>query len=316
MEKSRELRKQLTKGVLTLGDEGAKLVADTYYYIQKGRIAAEAKGRILKDIIGSSEFYDAVAAELGALEQSLQSAMGRYVASYPWGQWALSVPGIGPVTATMLCAYVDPVRFPNPSKVWRAAGLDPSATDYKYSRRMKAMAYYIGEAFVRASNSPYRELFNIRKRKEWGKNLSGQNAERALEIASRWKDKNAPSYLWLSGQVDLDYAKEVAAGLHQGETKPKVNPDNSVPMLPPAHIHARARRWIAKLFIAHFWEVRYYYLFNEVPPKPYAVQHQGHTDYIPPWKAPWLTNPEGVWPWVEIVPVLSGRSSKSLAAGV
>lgn len=52
-------------------------------------------------------------------------------------------------------------------------------------------------------------------------------------------------------------------------------------MLPPAHVHARAKRWVVKLFLAHFHEVYYKEHFGKMPPKPYVIGIMGHVDYLP-----------------------------------
>lgn len=62
---------------------------------------------------------------------------------------------------------------------------------------------------------------------------------------------------------------------------------DGLPMLPPAHIHAMARRWTVKLFISHAWEVAQ----NLLPEgerkdvKPYAIAKLGHPEehiIVPP----------------------------------
>ena len=51
-------------------------------------------------------------------------------------------------------------------------------------------------------------------------------------------------------------------------------------MLPPAHIHARAKRWVVKLFLAHWHEVAFCERLGTMPPKPYVIEHCGHIHKI------------------------------------
>lgn len=56
--------------------------------------------------------------------------------------------------------------------------------------------------------------------------------------------------------------------------------------LPPGHIDSRAVRWTIKLFLSHWWSVKYWYQNNEVPPVPYPAAHLGHVHIIPPPNCP------------------------------
>jgi len=56
-----------------------------------------------------------------------------------------------------------------------------------------------------------------------------------------------------------------------------------LPMLPPAHIHARARRYAVKLFLSHYHHVAYEVATGQKPPKPYVLDRiPGHTHYVAP----------------------------------
>ena len=50
--------------------------------------------------------------------------------------------------------------------------------------------------------------------------------------------------------------------------------------LPPAHIHARARRWTVKLFLSHWWEQMFVFTYDKDAPPPYPIAIMGHSDYI------------------------------------
>jgi hypothetical protein len=62
---------------------------------------------------------------------------------------------------------------------------------------------------------------------------------------------------------------------------------DGVPMLPPAQIHARARRYAITIFLSHLHHVMYVDYFGREPPIPYVFQHgdhlgNAHSHYIPP----------------------------------
>jgi len=52
--------------------------------------------------------------------------------------------------------------------------------------------------------------------------------------------------------------------------------------LPPAHIHARAKRYAVKLFLSGYFEVGYELLHGKKPPLPYPIAILGHAHKIEP----------------------------------
>ena len=59
--------------------------------------------------------------------------------------------------------------------------------------------------------------------------------------------------------------------------------------LPKAHVHARARRWVAKLFLSHVHQAMYEDYFGQPAPKPYVFEkcQGGHRHFIAPPNWPW-----------------------------
>lgn len=127
-----------------------------------------------------------------------------------------------------------------------------------YNAKLKVLAVFkAGESFVKTCNLPksfYGKLYRQRKDMEIAKNDAGMFADQAAAKLEKFNiGKDTEAY------------KHYAAG-----------------KLPPAHIHARARRYAVKLFIAHFQHVLYKSHFKTDPPMPYVIGVKGHKDYIPP----------------------------------
>ncbi len=126
-----------------------------------------------------------------------------------------------------------------------------------WNAKLKVLCWKIGESFVKTSNKPesfYGRLYRERKEYETRKNEAGEYAEQAARILKTKKigrDTVAYSY----------YAKG---------------------MLPPGHIHARAKRWAVKLFLSHYHEAAYFLEHGVLPPNPYPLVHLGHVHYIAP----------------------------------
>ncbi len=116
-------------------------------------------------------------------------------------------------------------------------------------------AFKLGESFVKVQNNPndiYGKLYATRKAQEQTRNDALEFRDIALQRANT-------------------VSKSTEAYRHYSAGK-----------LPPAHIHARARRYAVKIFLSHLHEVWYEMHFGKQPPAPYAMVHLGHTDYIPP----------------------------------
>lgn len=115
----------------------------------------------------------------------------------------------------------------------------------------------IGESFVKVSgneNDFYGKIYAARKLSEIAKNDAGEFSPQA-----------AAALLAKKFGADTQARKFYEEG-----------------KLPPAHIHARAKRYAVKLFLSHYQHVGWVLAFNEAPPKPYVMVHMGHAHYIPP----------------------------------
>jgi hypothetical protein len=209
-----------------------------------------------------------------------------------------------------------------------------------FNANLKTLCYLIGESFVKVSNNNkdfYGKFYRERKDLEWSRNLSGQFAEQAeRELGVKRFGEDAAARMWYGGEFSPVIAaafRTHGVGFFTGDTRniPTVaelkNLDtlkgptakryathmtemdldiaaeySGVKMLPPAHIHSRARRIAIKMFLSHYWEVAYEIHYGKRPPVPYVIEHMGHVHQIPPPN----------WPMVETKPAIK-RSSKKVA---
>jgi len=163
----------------------------------------------------------------------------------------------------------------------RAGALRP------WDARLKCLCWKIGESFVKVSNhekSFYGRLYRQRKEYEWDRNLKGDYAELAKQTLSKRRfGVDTVTRKWYEGRIS---AKLVRQWLEQEDRSPNYlveaseKTDGQLPMLPPAHIHARATRWVVKLFLSHWHAQAYRNHYGAEPPKPYAQAHLGHAHMI------------------------------------
>jgi hypothetical protein len=158
-------------------------------------------------------------------------------------------------------SHIDITKAPTAGHIWRFAGLDPTLKWEKkqkrpYNATLKTLTTFkLGESFVKVQNNDkdvYGKLYFQRKKEERQKNEDGAFKEQAeKELTTKNIDKKTDAYKWYI----------------QGK-------------LPPAHIHARARRYAVKIFLSHYHETAYRMHYGTAPPAPFAIAILGHAHKI------------------------------------
>jgi len=256
------LQRDLRQAAATLGRDEARYLVDAYYTVQDYRKASDNQMRALTasgEPVGIIAWY---AEQMRVMEGEIQKVLGRWALAQPAGAWAQSITGIGPVLSAGLLAHIDIMQAPTAGHIWRFAGLDPTSHWDKGQKRpwnagLKVLCWKIGESFVKVSGNEkdvYGKVYASRKAQEIERNERGdfaRQAEAALTAKRIGKDTDA--------------YKAYSTG-----------------KLPPAHIHARAKRYAVKLFLAHYHQVVYEVAFGVPPPKPYILTQPGHAHFIAP----------------------------------
>lgn len=306
------LNRDLTAAAKNLGRAEARFLVDAYYTMQEDRKRAGNQVRALAESEEPHAILRWMFAQSETLEGQIKLALSHYAQAHPVGARLLTVKGIGPVIAAGLLAHIDIRMCPTAGRLWRFAGLDstviwPSrekatqwinqqgtgdleglvaiaadhfgrkpetllnhARDSKgkvtnlqlakaiarrpWNAKLKTLCWKIGESFVKQKGRMgafYGPLYDQRKAYELQMNAEGAYREQALAIAAA-----RPTH----AQV---------ATYKEGH-------------LPDGHIHARCKRWVVKLFLAHLQQVWYEVETGQKPPKPYVIEHMGHLDLILP----------------------------------
>lgn len=243
---------------LSLAD--VRHLVDLYYQFQDFRTQAANQDRA-----GAAEGRGTTAVQwvyerMVTTEDAIRRLMDVWTDTLRVGRWAKSQVGIGPVLAAGCLATFDADK-PTVGSWWRFAGLDPTLVWAKgekrpYSARAKVLAWKIGDSFVKQSgrdSAIYGQWYRQRKLYEQERDLAGGNAVAVAATleAGRIKDK------------------ATLARYHTGH-------------LPDGRIDLRARRWAAKLFLAHLHWVAYEDRHGTPPPRPYAIDILHHVHLIAP----------------------------------
>lgn len=256
------LTKDIKNAAITLSKDEARFLVDAYYMMQENRIRSAAQVRALDESKEPNDVLKWFAAQNELLEKQVARALDAYSASSPVGIWAREQYGIGPVIAAGLLAHFDIKMAPTNGHFWSFAGLDPRAEWKKGEKRpwnaqLKTLCWKIGESFVKVSGKEdafYAQLYVKRKEEETKKNDAGELAAQAEAKLEKYKiGKTTDAY------------KAYSKG-----------------KLPPAHIHARAKRYAVKRFLSDLHYVWFMHEFGKEPPSPYPIAHLGHAHWEKP----------------------------------
>lgn len=120
-----KLSKDLRTASRTLGKKEAQYLVDTYYQVQKERIAAEGRVRAASTDALPHDMMNYITEQMRVLERQIAISLDVFSANHPIGPWLRGVVGIGPIIAAGFLAYIDIHKAPTASHIYSYAGLDP-----------------------------------------------------------------------------------------------------------------------------------------------------------------------------------------------
>jgi hypothetical protein len=255
------LTAEVRRSASSLRAQEARYLVDTYYEIQEQRKRTSNQVRALAEEGESPVLAEWLARQSATLEGNIKRLLQAYAEGSLVGQWSLSQTGIGPVIAAGLLAHIDIAKAPTAGHIWRFAGLDPTLTWEKgqkrpYNARLKVLCWKIGDSFVKQSGRPncvYGHVYQERKAQEVERNEQGAFAEQA--------------------RVSLETKR-----FGENDTRKRYEEGK----LPDGRLDLRARRYAVKLFLSHWHHVAYEVAYGAPPPKPYIIEHGGHTHFLAP----------------------------------
>ena len=257
-----KLNDDLKRAARLMSHAEARYLVDLYYQVQHFRIVSESQIRSMET--EPHQLLNWVFDSMGKVESHIKKALDIWSDQHAMGLWAKAIRGIGPVLSSGLLAHIDITKTKTAGGLWRFAGLDPTSHWKKKTKRpwnaaLKVVCWKIGESFVMQSgkeDSLYAELWKKRKIVENEGNDRGDFAEQAkAALEAKNYNKKTDAFNWYN----------------QGK-------------LPPAHIHARAKRWAVKIFLCHWWEEAYRQKYKKEPPEIYSIVMLGHAHKIQPEK--------------------------------
>ena len=259
------LTRDLRAAARTLSEDEARFLVDAYYAMQRDRIRAGHQERTLAKGDEPRDVMSWLADQREVLEKQVGRALDAYSGAHPVGVWARSIVGIGPIIAAGLLAHIDIARAPTVGHIWRFAGLDPTTTWAKGTKRpwngsLKRLCFLIGESFVKVSNNErdvYGKVYRARKELEATRNAAGDYADQAAaSLAAKRFGADTEARKHYEAGTPPPARIPSAGGTLRGQIVPR----------PLSSRRLRDRQWCAA-------------------PKPYILTRGDHAHYIaaPNW---------------------------------
>ena len=254
------LSRELLTAAVTLSIKEARYLVDAYYAIQEFRKACRHQITAISKTNQPHALLTWLHDQNAMAEKQVLRSLDAWTDTIPISRWAKRV-GIGPVISAGLAAHIDILRCPTVGRIWRFAGLDPTQEREKganctWNPNLKSLCWKIGDSFAKRSGDAtdfYGRLYLQRKAHEAAANDAGEFADQARRKLEHF-----------------NFGRETDAYKSYSQGK-----------LPPAHVHARAKRWTVKLFLSHYHEVALR-LAGQQPPKSFAMAILNRADYIAP----------------------------------
>lgn len=308
----KSMSRDIAKAAAHLSDNEARFLVDYYYICQEDRIRNGAQIRALEQSNEPNMVLQWLFDQSALLEKQVKRALERYTDEHPIGSWIKSLYGFGPVLAAGFIAHIDITKAPAAGNIWSFAGLVPGVKWERGQKRpwnakLKTLCFKAGDCMIKFSNREecyYGKIYADRKRYEWEKNLRGeyinyktpdeeledvedveaQQNKGKSEEQGRVYGRSTEAWAWVNGCYDPQSIRAfIQAGLPltaENLKSVKGKPGSGMPMLPPAHIQARARRYAVKIFLSHLHEVWYEHHYQRRVPAPFVIEHMGHVHRI------------------------------------
>jgi len=290
------LNKSLKSAATSLTREEVRFLVKMYYLTQEHRKQYASQARTSEEVGEPNAlnlwFFDNVR----FLESDLKKVMDNFSSSYKITNWLRSIVGIGPVISSGLVANFDITIAKTAGQFERICGLDPTRKWYSKAEAEKMAKLSIEEIseIMNVHPSYFNGITKIASRiskRPWNSGLKSLVIYKLGESFVKSKNKEGSFYgpLYDKYKKEITEKNEAKEYADQAEVYiKKIGKDKEAykfykeGTLPPAHVHARARRKTVKIFISHLHHTMYLDYYGTPPPIPYIFTKSTHRHFIEP----------------------------------
>jgi hypothetical protein len=304
----------LKKAVTALSPREVRFLVSAYYMLQDNRKRSKSQFDRLEDRKQPNQVLGWLFQSSRYLEKQIYKALDHYSDNHPIGRWARSNYGIGPVIAAGLLSYVrmEAGVSHTAGQMFRFGGMDPTDKWLGQKGASDLIGRVVGSKKPATTEEHFVQIASaVRRKPEWVRErLANKTRKVQTDVLARrpWNAgfktliwKIGESFMKFSGEDQCYYGhiyvqrkiyevernesggnKETAAKILAATPGHKQRDIYEQGKLPDGQLNARAKRYAAKLFLAHFWEKYYKHEFKKDPPLPWPIAFGGHAHYIPP----------------------------------
>jgi hypothetical protein len=321
VEKLEGLNAEVREAATRLTPREARYLVDTFYQIQENRKRAANQERAVLDTEESTELLTWLKRNETAIEKNIRLLLQGYAQANVSSDWAMEIPGIGPILAAGLKAHIDITKAPTVGHIWRYAGLDPSNKWYSAMESKTLVAEILGKKAATSRKDVEKLAAQLGRNPDTlyriattspkdGSERKLTKASLASALSTRPHNARLKVLTWKIGEQFMKlstnpkdiYGKVYAVRKQQEiawnealKFKDQAERDiggvskgteaykaYSQGKLPAARILLRAKRYAVKLFLSHYHHVAYCQEYGVQPPKPYIFTQPDHTHFIAP----------------------------------
>ena len=321
VEKLEGLNAEVREAATRLTPREARYLVDTFYQIQENRKRAANQERAVLDTEESTELLTWLKRNETAIEKNIRLLLQGYAQANVSSDWAMEIPGIGPILAAGLKAHIDITKAPTVGHIWRYAGLDPSNKWYSAMESKTLVAEILGKKAATSRKDVEKLASQLGRNPDTlyriattspkdGSERKLTKASLASALSTRPHNARLKVLTWKIGEQFMKlstnpkdiYGKVYAVRKQQEiawnealKFKDQAERDiggvskgteaykaYSQGKLPAARILLRAKRYAVKLFLSHYHHVAYCQEYGVQPPKPYIFTQPDHTHFIAP----------------------------------
>jgi len=315
-----KIRADVRKAARTLTPMEARYVVDSYYQMQENRKRSANQRRSLVKAGEPNLAVSYLATESERIEGEVKYMLKSFADARPVGEWAQSIVGIGPIIAAGLIAHIDIAKCQTVGPIWRYAGLDPTIQWLGKDKVRKIVSERLTKA--KPTEDDFRAIaqevrgisfdaaYRIATVKKDGSIMPLTRDRIIKSLSLRPWNASLRTLCWKIGESFVKvsnkegdiyghmYARQKAFYIEQNEQgayeqyailrAAQVGSGTdaygyySKGLLPPGHIYSRAKRWTTKMFLSHWHHVAYQVHYGTTPPRPFVIEHMGHSKEISP----------------------------------
>ncbi|GAG34364.1 unnamed protein product, partial [marine sediment metagenome] len=144
--------------------DGFGALANSLYFIQKARVAAQVRKTHLAKNEEKCPITEEVLEKTHAVEEWLEDKVKTYVKAHPAYDWFSKVKGVGDLNIGKVVSLIDIQKASQVSKLWRFAGMGvlngkaermQAGEKLHYNKILKSMCWRLAKSLIRAKGAYY-----------------------------------------------------------------------------------------------------------------------------------------------------------------